>query len=1080
MKAVPWHVKVAPAARETAHEAARRSGLSVGEWLNSVIFGSADERPPRQHARERAPQRAGRNVSAINDRLEHLTRQIDRLAQTKAPGEHDDETPRRLADAIVRLDRRLDQLIQEGRHANSEMERRVTGVDQALAALGQERLRTAFVVGPENVDQAVAEIVARQRALDGDLSGPAAYAPPPRFSPQPSAPQRFETDLSGLEQQLRTITTRIESLQRPCRADEAVAALRQDLADIGRTLSEAMPRRALEVLEGEVRKLATQIEAGRRSGTGESAVAGIEHGLTEVRDALRGLTPAESLVGFDEAVKTLSRKVDMLAGGGPEPAALQQLESAIGGLRGIVSHVASGEALAALAAEVRSLADRVDRSTSSPPSDFLLTLERRIGSIAEAIETVRHEGSRAVPPALDALMQSLSDKLERIALTRTDQLAFGNLEERITRLVEKLDASEAKLGHLGAIERGMAELLVHLEELRAGQAVRGPAATIADPAPSPPVATPAVIPAVVDGLARDVAQVKQTQSVIGRRTEDSLEAVQGTIGDVVNRLAMIESDLRPDTRVPAPASADRTADDMSAPAFDDQPVLPASPAASAAPEPVSAPTPPPRPKPAAPPRQPIDPTLPPDYPLEPGSGVPRGGSGASPADRIAASEAPLRAARAAAPPAGAEDPSNFLQAARRAARAASQQATTRPAAPDPNDPDAAAKTLSDRLKQLFVGAGIILAVAASFRFAGIYLDPDRVILSDAPAPRSEMAQLPADMPSTARTITVPDQVQPSMAAALPPARIEPATTAGFAAVPGFVFAPSSATTIISERSAPAAPVAAAQRSEITGSVPAKQEPAAKPAAAPEPAPPVPPAADQPSAGIGKGLMAAASAGDPAASHEMATRYAEGRGVPQSYKEATLWFERAAKRGLAPAQFRLGTMYEKGLGVTKNLQEARRLYLAAADKGNPKAMHNIAVLYAEGIDGKPDYKAAVQWFGKAANYGIADSQYNLAVLYARGIGIEQNLSESFKWFTLAANSGDQEAAKKREEIAARLDQQALAAARLAAQNWAAAIAPEDATTVKPPAGGWEQAAVPAASTDKPKPHPRGQGKAAAAR
>ena len=39
---VPWQVEgVRPQARETAQEAARRSGMSVGEWLDSVISDSA-------------------------------------------------------------------------------------------------------------------------------------------------------------------------------------------------------------------------------------------------------------------------------------------------------------------------------------------------------------------------------------------------------------------------------------------------------------------------------------------------------------------------------------------------------------------------------------------------------------------------------------------------------------------------------------------------------------------------------------------------------------------------------------------------------------------------------------------------------------------------------------------------------------------------------------------------------------------------------------------------------------------------------------------------------------------------------
>ena len=42
MRLAPWQVKgIDPEARETAREAARRSGVSVGRWLNSVILDQA-------------------------------------------------------------------------------------------------------------------------------------------------------------------------------------------------------------------------------------------------------------------------------------------------------------------------------------------------------------------------------------------------------------------------------------------------------------------------------------------------------------------------------------------------------------------------------------------------------------------------------------------------------------------------------------------------------------------------------------------------------------------------------------------------------------------------------------------------------------------------------------------------------------------------------------------------------------------------------------------------------------------------------------------------------------------------------
>ena len=216
------------------------------------------------------------------------------------------------------------------------------------------------------------------------------------------------------------------------------------------------------------------------------------------------------------------------------------------------------------------------------------------------------------------------------------------------------------------------------------------------------------------------------------------------------------------------------------------------------------------------------------------------------------------------------------------------------------------------------------------------------------------------------------------------------------------------------------------------------------------------------------LRAAAMAGDPAAAYEVASRFAEGSGVPPSNEEEARWLEQAARQGLAPAQFRLGGLYEKGIGVAKDLLRASDLYLAAAQKGNAKAMHNLAVLYAEGVSGTPDYKSAALWFREAADRGVRDSQYNLAVLYARGAGVEQNYAEAYKWFMLAANQGDMDSAAKRNEVAAHLNPQTLEAVRLAVQSWLAQPQPEDAINVKTQAA-WETPAE-APRPAKPQPPP----------
>jgi localization factor PodJL len=257
------------------------------------------------------------------------------------------------------------------------------------------------------------------------------------------------------------------------------------------------------------------------------------------------------------------------------------------------------------------------------------------------------------------------------------------------------------------------------------------------------------------------------------------------------------------------------------------------------------------------------------------------------------------------------------------------------------------------------------------------------------------------------------------------------------------------------------PAAPAPKNDVTGSIPS-------PAAARPPVnlPTTAPAGDRLPITIGGSkLRSAAIAGDGGAAYEVAVRFAEGRGVAVSQDDAARWFERAASKGIAPAQFRYASLLEKGQGVKKDLVAARKLYLAAAAKGNGKAMHNLAVLYAEGIEGKPDYASAAQWFRKAAQRGIADSQYNLGVLCARGLGTEKNAAESYQWFSLAAAQGDKESAKKRDEIAAHMDDEQLNAAQRAVQNFAIEPQPTEATAVPEPAGGWD--GVSATPASKPR-------------
>ena len=1032
---------------------------------------------------------ADSGLASVNSRLDSLSRQLESIAQrnpgavhAQPPASRPDETARELAEVVAKIGRRLDQMAAEGCSPKNETDQNAAAVGDFAGERPAPNPPASPVATP--LEQALKEIADRQRTLDDDSSVAATLESPAEPAPLPSTalPRAYTQEFSGLEQQLRQINEQIGVLNRPCGIDRAVEVLRDDLAEIGAMLQDAMPRTAVEALESEMRKLSDRIEETRQTGTDGTALAGIEHGLIEVRDALRALKPAENLAGLDDELKVISQKIDQVAGQSQDPASLKQLEGAIVAMRGIVTHVASNDALADLAAEMRALSAKVDQVTAANGgSEMFASLERRIGTLADALEARNRKSLE--PSESDTVVAGLIDKMERLQSTSVDQTALRHLEDRIATLVEKLDASDTRLNQLEAVERGLAELLIHLEHQRVPNLVRASAET----------------PPEVDALVRDVTGLKQME----RQTQDALEAVHGTLGHVVDRLAMIETDLR-DTAALAPdlaplpraaAATSLQSPSVAAlkPAMPDQQMAPAPPAgelkmstltpsarlASAASQaPAATPTPevsqaaesvaePSQPKAAAPGvavRQPIDPNLPPDHPLEPG--VSRGRQPASPADRIAASEAVLGAVKPPVVP----DPvgkSNFIAAARRAAQAAASEPPLRSGARRAEGPTRTPNPgkLTDLLRKharaVIIGISVLAIVLGSLNIVLNWL------ASEEPA-KSATSNNTTD--KTATSGSHRGEAAPKSPVAAPASAPDTATEQ-----PVKPAAPPSGrqSSLAAPESLPAsgmlsvASIGIAPRPEVTGAVSPQVEPTPEPAPAVTPvrtpAPAAPPRATPAASangaeklppGIGGALRAAAGKGDPTAQYEIAQRYADGRGVPQDLAESAAWLERAAKQGLAPAQFRLGGLYEKGLGVKKNLDNARHLYAVAGEAGNAKALHNLAVLYAEGIDGKPDYKSAAEWFRKAAAYGMADSQYNLGVLYARGIGVEQNLAEAYRWFALAAREGDQESEKKRADLASRLDPKSLQSAQQVIDGFTPEPQPNAATHVNAPAGGWD--------------------------
>ncbi|UPK04728.1 tetratricopeptide repeat protein [Bradyrhizobium sp. 170] len=1107
---VSWSVDgIDPSVRERAEAAARRAGMTLNDWLNSTVgepappsFGAPSE--PRPAMPRQIP-----DVADIHQRLDSITKQIEQISRPATPrgdtsrGEAARGEPtvaRQLNDAISRLDARLSQISNPApvRQAQAQEKQRQTDMVERAAA---QVYRPAPPLSPASMDFAIAEIAARQNELDSPPprqmpprnGAPTASAAQPNFSQpnsshtmMPAAPAG--PDFSSLERHLLKITSQIEALQRPDHVEESIAAFRSELAEIRQAITEAVPRREIESLENEIRSLSRRIDENRQHGSDGQTLTGIERALGEIREVLRSLTPAEQLTGYDEAIRNLGAKLDLILRSNDDPSTVQQLESAIAALRGIVSNVASNDALARLAEDVHTLSAKVDQLPRfEGNSDAFGMLEQRLAALTSTLETRQPPAASEHSEYLENAVRSLSERLDRIPVGNDNASAFAHLEQRVSYLLERLEASgdrsAAPAIDLGRVEEGLHDILRSLERQHASLVALAESNRNSTDTAQP------MDSGIVDLVKRELSDIRFSQSETDRRTQDSLETVHSTLGHVVDRLSMIEGDLRTVRAAPAaiassPAAAEmreeaprvmtplQTYPQQSKPELPNPAALQAGPQEhfvaaprefhAAQPAPVAPPLPPraiseilePH---ATAPRTAIAPELPPDHPLEPGTRPTVRMS--SPSERIAASENAI--SEIASGPKEPVSSSSFIAAARRAAQAAA-------AAPPPEKPGRSAKAapkdkggdkakaddknpsnISARIRSLLVGASVVVIVLGTFKMAMTLLDTGSVLQLPMMEQSGEPAapvQAPAPSESSAR---------PAMPAAPGPLMISPTPVekqSNNSSAPNTL---DSARIAVPPQAAPSPPPA----SDITGAITTLPATGGKLAMIA-----VPPTERLPDGIGGPVLRAAALKGDPAAAYEVGVRFAEGKGVAADLDQAAKWYDRAAQAGVVPAIFRLGTFYEKGLSVKKDVDIARRYYAQAAERGSAKAMHNLAVLDADGGGKGANYKSASIWFRKAADRGVADSQFNLGILYARGIGVEQNLAESFKWFSLAAAQGDADAGRKRDDIAKRLDVQSLAAARLAIQTFTPEPQPDDVVNVAAPAGGWDSAPAPA--TGKP--------------
>jgi uncharacterized protein len=150
----------------------------------------------------------------------------------------------------------------------------------------------------------------------------------------------------------------------------------------------------------------------------------------------------------------------------------------------------------------------------------------------------------------------------------------------------------------------------------------------------------------------------------------------------------------------------------------------------------------------------------------------------------------------------------------------------------------------------------------------------------------------------------------------------------------------------------------------------------------------------------------ASRGDAVAQFTLGYMYRNGRGIPQSYPDALIWYRRAAEQGNMYAQHNLGLMYANAQGVLRDDSQAVIWFRLAAAQEYASAQYNLALTLHRGH--KADYAEAAKWYRRAAENGDAWAQLNLGYLYGAGKGVLRDKREALIWYRRAADQGNTDA------------------------------------------------------------------------
>ena len=918
--ASPWSVKgIDPKAREMAKDLARRSGMTLGEWLNQVIT-EGDVDPPLQSpaygggyrgipTRDYMPPEDGPSLGATTGKVGELQR----------------------------ITRALDQLSTRIEAAERRSTLAISGIDQSVMGV-LSRL--------EAVERDQGAVAARfDGALDDVRQEHARGAEKVRRMADDEAP-RLEA-MKALEGALGKVAEKLYEGEGKTRG--VLNELREDLSNLSRRLDRTDAKMEAEpgLVEGVIARINARLEQAEAGTSG--AVMALEQSFSDLDARLRA-SEAKAAAGNDGKLERLAAELsDKVAATRTEMT--DRLKDAANGksdrmeqaLRDLAGHVEQGERRSAQAI------DRMGREVTRIAS----TLGERMGKVeARSAEATGQMGGE---------MARIADAMEkRLAHQDTAQAqALEKLGGEITRIAEKLAEriANSERRSTQTIE-DVGEQLSRVTE-RLNQRYDRAQSELADRIQQSEVRTAKILDEarekidakLTDTQRRAALEAAQEAARQAALAEEPVYASHPVIPDLADPFA-------PTSFAPTPEAAPLVTNDPFAEPDVFAPVEAAEPAA----DPFAA---------TVVHADPFDAAPPPFAPEPPDAFAP---------DAFASD--PFDEAGIFAPetPASPSSTREMLERARAAMRAGVDKPEPRgrrdgqvlpgavPVPPFEGEPSKLfgfslpkrKKKEGVTLRTALVASGTAAALAVTGAGAVLLINaetgtqpsdrggdhfgvaPTAVADTEAPTAASPLAASP-QTPTLSAASTSPAPAQMAVALTPPPGQLEGLKAAAVPTSPAVAAQPAqrpSAATPVNVSALYSSAVRRIESDDLGGVNDLKR--AANLGHAPAQFY-LAKLYETGGAGLKKDLTEArrwteraAQNGDVAAMHNLGLYYYEGEAGEQDPAKAAHWFQQAANQGVKDSQYNLAMLYAKGYGVTKNPADAYKWYLIASAGGDEGA------------------------------------------------------------------------------------------------------------------------------------------------